>query len=233
MLDGTVDGHTASMLQPYADRHTDTGLPMWKQEALDAFEHAARVNGTTERRHRLEHAELPSPEDLPRFRALGVIASTQAVFASPDAITLASFAPALGPERASRADAFRLFDEARGVQASGSDYPVFTMEVMRDIHAAVTRQLPDGTPADGWYPRNRIGIAAALRHHSVDAAYASREEHEKGALAPGRMADFVVLSENVFSMPPERLWAAKATVTVVGGQVRWDAVGHRALPLWT
>ncbi|BCS31666.1 hypothetical protein TBR22_A08690 [Luteitalea sp. TBR-22] len=249
MLDGTVDGHTAALLAPYADRPTDTGLPMWDQEtlnasvaaydkaglqvelhavgdrairmALDAFAHAARVNGTTERRHRVEHVELPSPEDLPRFRALGVIASTQAMFASPDAVTLGSFAPALGPERASRADAFALFDEAGAVQAFGSDYPVFTMEVMRGIHAAVTRQLPDGTPAGGWYPRNRIGVAAALRHYTVDAAYASREEREKGTLSPGRLADFVVLSEDVFSIPPERLWAVKAMVTVVGGQVRW------------
>ncbi len=251
MLDGTVDGHTAALLAPYADRRSDTGLPMWDQAsldaavaaydkaglqielhavgdrairmALDAYAHAARVNGTTERRHRVEHVELPSPEDLPRFRALGVVASTQAMFASPDAVTLGSFAPALGPERASRADAFALFDEAGAVQAFGSDYPVFTMEVMRGIHAAVTRQLPDGTPAGGWYPRNRIGIAAALRHYTVDAAYASREEQEKGTLAPGRMADFVVLSEDVFAIPPERLWAVKAMVTVVGGKVRQGA----------
>lgn len=251
MLDGTVDGHTAALLAPYADRPTDTGLPMWDQAtlnasvaaydkaglqvqlhavgdrairmALDAYAHAARANGTTERRHRVEHVELPSPEDLPRFRALGVVASTQAMFASPDSVTLGSFAPALGPERASRADAFALFDEARAVQAFGSDYPVFTMEVMRGLHAAVTRQLPDGMPAGGWYPRNRIGIAAALRHYTVDAAFASREEREKGTLAPGRLADFVVLSEDVFSIPPERLWAVRALVTIVGGVVSWEA----------
>ncbi|AMY07644.1 N-substituted formamide deformylase precursor [Luteitalea pratensis] len=250
VLDGTVDGHTAAMLAPYADRPNESGLPMWDQAALnaavvaydqaglqielhavgdrairmalDAFARARSVNGTSERRHRIEHAELPSPEDLPRFRSLGVIASTQAMFASPDAITLTSFAPALGPERASRVDAFARFDDARIVQAFGSDYPVFTMEVMRGIHAAVTRQLPDGTPPGGWYPANRISVAAALRHFTVDAAFASREDQEKGALAPGRMADLVVLSEDVFAIPPERLWAVKATLTVVGGRVQWD-----------
>ena len=250
MLDGTVDGHTAALLAPYADRPTDTGLPMWEQAALDetvaaydtaglqvelhavgdravrmaldAYTHAARVNGTTGRRHRVEHVELPSPEDLPRFRTLGVIASTQAMFASPDSVTLGSFAPALGPERASRADAFALLDEAGAVQAFGSDYPVFTMEVMRGIHAAVTRQLPDGTPPGGWYPRNRISVAAAVKHFTADAAFASHEEREKGTLAPGRMADFVVLSEDVFGIPPERLWAVKATMTVVGGKVVWE-----------
>ena len=255
MLDGTVDGHTAAMLAPYADRPKESGLPMWDQAALnaavaaydqaglqielhavgdrairmalDAFEQARSVNGTFERRHRIEHAELPSPEDLPRFQSLGVIASTQAMFASPDAITLTSFAPALGPERASRADAFVRFDEAGVVQAFGSDYPVFTMEVMRGIHAAVTRQLPDGTPPGGWYPANRISVAAALRHFTVDAAFASREEQEKGTLAPGRMADLVVLSEDVFTIPPERLWDVKATLTIVGGRVQWDGSARR------
>ena len=251
MLDGTVDGHTAAMLKPYADRPNESGLPMWDQAALDAavtvhdqaglqielhavgdrairmaldaFTRARSVNGTSERRHRIEHAELPTPEDLRRFRSLGVVASTQAMFASPDAITLTSFAPALGPERASRADAFARFDDAGIVQAFGSDYPVFTMEVMRGIHAAVTRQLPDGTPAGGWYPANRISVAAALRHFTADAAAASREEHEKGTLTPGKLADLVVLSEDVFEVPPERLWAVKAMMTMVGGKVTFES----------
>jgi hypothetical protein len=93
---------------------------------------------------------------------------------------------------------------------------------MRGIHAAVTRQLPDGTPPGGWYPRNRISVAAAVKHFTADAAFASHEEREKGTLAPGRMADFVVLSEDVFGIPPERLWAVKATMTVVGGKVVWE-----------
>lgn len=250
MLDGTIDGHTAALLEPYADRPRDSGLPMWDQEtlnrtvaaydkaglqvelhaigdrairmALDAYAHARQVNGTSERRHRIEHVELPAPADVPRFRALGVIASTQAMFASPDPITLLSFAPALGPERASRAEPFAALDEAGAVQAFGSDYPVFTMEVMRGIHAAVTRQLPDGTPAGGWHPAQRISVGAALRHFTVDAAYASREDQEKGVLAPGRLADLVVLSEDVFAIAPERLWAVKAVMTVVDGRVtRW------------
>jgi predicted amidohydrolase YtcJ len=247
MLDGTVDAHTAAMLEPFADRPTESGLPMWDQAtlnvtvaaydkaglqvqlhavgdravrmALDAYAHAARVNGTSGRRHRIEHVEVASAADLPRFRQLGVIASTQAMFASPDAVTLGNFAPALGPARASRADAFALFDEAGASQAFGSDYPVFTMEVMRGIHAAVTRQLPDGTPVGGWYPRNRIDVATALRHYTAGAAYASRDDHEKGTLAPGRMADLAVLSEDVFAVAPEHLWRVKAVVTVVGGRI--------------
>ncbi len=250
MLDGTVDAHTAAMLAPYADR-PGTGLPMWTQEALDqavaaydkaglqvalhavgdrairmaldAFARAAASNATAGRRHRIEHAEVPAPEDLDRFRALGVIASTQPMFASPDPITLTSFAPALGSERAARADAFARFDQAGVRQAFGSDYPVFTMEVMRGVHTAVTRQLPDGTPSGGWYPANRIGVAAALRHYTADPAWASFEENVKGTLSPGRMADLVVLSDDPLAIPPARLATVKALMTMMGGTVTWES----------
>lgn len=250
MLDGTVDAHTAAMLEPYTGLQ-DSGLPMWSDEelrrsvaaydkaglqvqlhavgdkairmALDAFEHAARVNQTTGRRHRVEHAEVPSVEDLPRFKALGVVASTQAMFASPDAITLTSFAPALGPTRAPRADAFKLFDTAGAVQAFGSDYPVFTMQVMRGIHTAVTRQLPDGTPPGGWYPEHRLTVEAAVRHFTRDAAYASFGEANAGTLTVGRLADFTVLSDDIFAIDPARLASVKVLLTVMGGRETWRA----------
>lgn len=245
MLDGTVDAYTAAMLEPYAGR-TETGLPMWTQPdlnrvvaaydkaglqvelhaigdrairmALDAYAEAAKVNGTQGRRHRVEHVEVPAPEDLPRFKALGVIASTQAMFASPDTITLQNYAPALGPARASRSNAFKLFDDAGAVQAFGSDYPVFTMEVMRGIHAAVTREMPDGTPAGGWYPAHRLTVEAAVRHFTKDAAYASFDEANKGTLTPGKWADFVVLSEDIFSIPPAQLADVPVWLTVMGGR---------------
>lgn len=245
MLDGTVDAHTAAMLDPYAGG-TDSGLPMWTQPdlnrvmaaydkaglqvelhaigdrairmALDAYAEAARVNGTTGRRHRVEHVEVPALADLPRFKALGVIASTQAMFASPDVITLTNYAPALGPARASHSNAFKLFDDAGAVQAFGSDYPVFTMEVMRGIHAAVTRELPDGTPPGGWYPDHRISVEAAVRHFTQDAAYASFDEANKGTLAAGKWADFVVLTEDLFTIPHAQLADVRVWLTVMGGR---------------
>lgn len=245
MLDGTVDAHTAAMLEPYAGGK-DTGLPMWSQPdlnrvvaaydkaglqvqlhaigdraikmALDAFAHAAMTNGTSGRRHRVEHVEVPALEDLPRFKTLGVIASTQAMFASPDAITLQNYAPALGPARASYSNAFKLFDDAGAVQAFGSDYPVFTMEVMRGVHAAVTRELPDGTPRGGWYPQHRISVGAAIRHFTRDAAFASFDEAGKGTLAVGKLADFVVLSDDIFGLAPSRLHDVRAVLTVMGGR---------------
>ncbi len=255
MLDGTVDAHTAAMLEPYAES-TDTGLPMWMQGdlnrvvaaydkaglqvqlhaigdrairmALDAFEQAAKDNGTTGRRHRVEHIEVPALADLPRFKALGVIASTQAMFASPDAITLTNYAPALGPARASHSNAFKLFDDAGAVQAFGSDYPVFTMEVMRGVHAAVTRELPDGTPAGGWYAQHRISVAAAVQHFTKDAAFASFDEADKGTLEVGRLADFVVLSDDIFVIPPARLSGVTVLLTMMGGRRTYQSPAFAA-----
>jgi len=249
MLDGTVDAKTACMLEPYVGG--GNGEPFMSQQdlnataakydragiqveihaigdcavrmALDAYEYAAKVNGTSGRRHRVEHIEVPALADLPRFRELGVIASTQAIFATPDANTLANYEPLLGPGRASHADAFKLFDDAGAVQAFGSDYPVFPMDPILGIYVAVTRQTPQGTPAGGWYPQNRIGVEAALRHYTVDAAYASFDESQKGTITPGKFADFVVLSQDLLALPPERLLDAKVLLTVMSGRETYRA----------
>ena len=102
--------------------------------SLDAFENATKLNKTSGRRHRLEHIEVPERADLPRFKALGVIASTQAIFANPDQTTLENFAMVrLGPARSALADSFKLFDDAGAVQAFGSDWPVFSFDVLKGI----------------------------------------------------------------------------------------------------
>lgn len=248
-LDGTVDARTASMFEPYTDG--STGIPMWSQQelnqavalydregfqvmlhaigdkairmALDAYEYAAKINHTTGRRHRVEHIEVPSLADLPRFKQLGVIASTQALFANPDATTLEHYAVLLGPERASHANAFKLFDDAGAVQAFGSDYPVFSMEELRGIYSAVARITPEGNPRGGWYPQHRISVEAALRHFTRDAAYASFDENLKGTLAPGKLADFVVLSQDITTLPPEQILRTKVLLTVMGGRDTYRA----------
>jgi len=242
-LDGTIDNRTAALFEPYVGG--GSGLPLWTQDdlnrtaalfdkqgfqillhaigdkaiamALDAYEYAARVNGTTGRRHRVEHVELPRLSDLPRFKALGVIASTQPLFANPDKTVLENFAVLLGPERASHADSFKLFDDAGAVQAFGSDAPVMSMEVLKSIYCAATRQTPEGTPAGGWYPAGRISVEAALRHFTRDAAFASFDDGIKGRLAPDTAADFVVLSEDILAVAPEKLLTTRVLLTVMGG----------------
>lgn len=245
MLDGTVDAKTAAMLEPYVGSD-DTGLPFWPaatlnkgvarydsagiqvelhaigdravRTALDAYANAAKVNRTQGRRHRIEHIEVPALADLPRFKQLGVIASTQAIFATPDQTTLQNYAPLLGPERSSRANAFKKFDDAGATQAFGSDYPVFPMDVLLGIYTAVTRQTPDGTPKGGWYPENRITVEAALRHYTKDAAYAAFMEKETGTLEVGKYADFAVLSADILAIPPSDLLKTKVLLTIVGGR---------------
>ena len=107
------------------------------------------------------------------------------------------------------------------MQAFGSDYPVYPMDVLRGIHVAVTRQMPDGTPPGGWYPEHRISVAAALRHFTRDAAYASFDEHETGTLAAGKLADFVVLSQDVLALPADALLTTRVLLTVMGGRETW------------
>ena len=243
-LDGTVDARTAAMFEPYVGG--GTGIPFWEQDdlnktvalydkegfqvmlhaigdkainmALNAFEYAAQTNGTTGRRHRIEHVEVPLLADLPRFKQLGVIASTQALFASPDATVLQNFAVLLGPERASHADSFKIFDDAGAVQIFGSDWSVFDFSPLKGMYAAVTRMTPEGTPPGGWYPAGRISIEAALRHYTRDGAYASFDEDIRGTLTAGKLADFVVLSKDLLTIPPTDILKTKVLLTVMGGK---------------
>jgi predicted amidohydrolase YtcJ len=233
------------MLEPYANTDA-TGLPFWSgpvlnkgvarydsaglqvelhaigdkavRMALDAYALAQKKNGRRDSRHRVEHIEVPHPSDLPRFKQLGVIASTQAIFATPDVTTLTNYAPLLGAKRSALANNFRQFDDAGARQAFGSDYPVFPMDVIRGMYTAVTRMTPEGTPRGGWYPAGRITLEAALRHYTRDAAYAGFMENDAGMLRAGMLADFVVLSEDLFSVPPAELLRVKVLRTVVGGR---------------
>jgi hypothetical protein len=244
VLDGTVDARTAAMFEPYVGG--GTGIPFWEQDdlnktvalydkegfqvmlhaigdkainmALNAFEYAAKANGTSGRRHRIEHVEVPLLSDLPRFKKLGVIASTQAMFANPDATVLENFDPLLGPSRAPHADSFKIFDDAGAVQAFGSDWGVFPFEPLPAIYCAVTRMTPEGTPPGGWYPAGRISVEAALRHFTRDGAYATFDENLRGTLAPGKLADFVVLSKDILGIEPTEILTTKVLLTVMGGR---------------
>ncbi len=248
-VDGVVEAKTAAMFEPYPGG--GSGIPNWTQEELDravaaydragwqvmlhaigdrgidmaltAFEHAARANGTSGRRHRVEHIEVPRTADLPRFKADGVVASTQAMFPYPNQNHLGVYVPTLGPERAHRALAFKAIDDAGAVQSFGSDWPVFTAEVVRGIACAVTRTTVEGTPPGGWEPSQRLTVDAALRHFTRDAAFAEHAEEEKGTIAAGKVADFAVLSQDLLAIPPERIKDTKVLLTVLAGQDTWRA----------
>jgi predicted amidohydrolase YtcJ len=248
-VDGVVESKTAAMLEPYTGGGTgqanfsaaelNRAVAAYDREgfqiflhaigdkairmALDAYQNAATQNGSSGRRHRVEHVEAPQAAEIARFGPLGVIASTQALFANPDKNTLEVYAVNLGPERSARAMAFKALDDAGAVQAFGSDWPVVSCDVLRGIYCAVTRMTPEGTPAGGWQPQQRITVEAALRHFTRDAAYASFEETIKGTLEADKAADLVVLSENILEIAPERILKTRVMLTVMGGNDTYRA----------
>ncbi len=252
MGDGVIESHTAAMIAPYANRPETAGAPNipdevlrrvvtaldargWQvmihaigdgaiRQALDAFEAAARANPEPPRgrRHRIEHVETTDPADIPRFGALGVIASMQPFHANPSPNQIDVWAANVGPDRASRGWAYASIARAGGRLAFGSDWPVVTIDPMVGLNMAVNRTTPEGTPEGGWYPNERVALARALEAYTSGAAYASFDEQRKGRLAPGMLADMVVLSKDVFELPASKLLDAVVTHTIFDGKVVYE-----------
>jgi predicted amidohydrolase YtcJ len=250
MLDGVIESHTASMLEPYANRiesPPSTILPDdlnkfvrladargWQvmthaigdraiREALNAYEHAARSNPVPERgrRHRIEHIETVDAVDIPRFGALGVIASMQPFHGNPSPSQIDVWSHNLGEDRASRGWAYGRIAAGRGALAFGSDWPVVAMNPLLGIHTAVNRTAPDGEPAGGWYPAQKLSLKAAVNAYTAGSAWASFDEQRKGTLKEGMLADIVILSRDIFSARarPSDLASTHAVLTVFDGKV--------------
>jgi hypothetical protein len=252
MLDGVIEAHTAVMLEPYANRAGIKGTPMISQAdldrvvamldrrgwqvmihaigdggirmALDAYERAAAVNPAPARgrRHRIEHIETTDPTDIARFGKLGVIASMEPFHANPSPNQIDVWAGNIGPERASRGWVYGSIHRGGGRLAFGSDWPVVTIDPRVGLNMAVNRTTPEGTPEGGWYPNERVPLPVAIEAYTSGAAYASFDEQRKGRLAPGMLADLVVLSKDVFAAPPNKLMDAAVDVTIFDGKVVYD-----------
>jgi predicted amidohydrolase YtcJ len=182
---------------------------------LDLFEDVLKANGPRDRRFRIEHAQHMAPSDFARFAQLGVIASVQPYHAIDDGRWAEG---RIGPERAKTTYAFRSFLE-KGVRlALGTDWYVAPLDPMQTLYAAVTRATLDGKHPGGWVPEQKITLAEAIAAYTAGSAYAEFQERDKGSLAVGKLADFVVLSEDVFAVPPERIRDVRVETTVVGGR---------------
>lgn len=247
VADGVIETHTAAMLQPYSDRPNVTGDPRMDQDsldrlvtdldkrgwqvmihaigdkairmALDAFEEAAGLNPVPARgrRHRVEHIETTDPADIPRFGRLGVIASMQPSHSLPDLGGVWSLN--IGPERETRAWAYGSIARSQGRLAFGSDWPVVTMDPLLGLHVAVNRTTPEGEPEGGWNPTERLSLRQAIDAYTRDAAWASFDEHRKGSLERDMLADIVVLSKDIFGLPPARLAEIEVMVTIFDGRI--------------
>ena len=184
--------------------------------SLDVFERVAKKNGPRDRRFRIEHAQHLRREDIPRFAKLGVIASMQPYHAIDDGRWAEK---KIGLERCRTTYAFRSLLDAGATVVFGSDWDVAPISPLAGIDAAVNRRTLDGRHPDGWIPEQRIRVVEAIRAYTAAAAFAGFEENEKGSLAPGRLADFVVLSGDPLSVPPGQLDRIRIEATVVGGRL--------------
>jgi predicted amidohydrolase YtcJ len=248
--DGSLGSRTAWMFKPYDDDAGNSGLPMpimappAKLEEiarqadkagiqicthaigdraisslLDIYE---RIGGELPAAHRfrVEHAQHMRPEDFARFGKLGIVASMQPYHAIDDGRWAEK---RIGHERARSSYAWKSMLDAGAVLAFGSDWPVAPLDPLLGIYAAVTRATLDGKNPGGWFPEQRLTVDEALRAYTLGAAYAAFEENDKGTIAPGKLADVVVLSEDLFRIPPERIKDVRVEITLVGGRVVYKA----------
>ena len=184
------------------------------REVLDAYEAAIAATGGGAGRHRVEHAQVVALDDLDRFAALCLIASVQPTHATSDM----PWAEArVGPDRVRGAYAWRRLVDSGARLALGSDFPVERVDPLLGFHAAVTRQDAENAPAGGWYGNQALTRAEALRGFTLDAAYAAFMESEVGSIEPGKRADFVVLSRDIMTAPPEALLGTRVLATYLDG----------------
>ena len=253
VLDGVIEVHNAAMLAQNSDAPETSGSSSWTQDllnemvarcdrarlqifshaigdravrmALDAYENMFRVNGPHDARPRVEHIETIATDDIPRFARLGVLASMEPIHADPG--TADVWTKAIGEERASRGFAWRSLQRSGARLVFSSDWPAtISLDPIRGLQCAVTRQTVEGLPPRGWYPKERVSLETALRAYTEGGAYSSFEEKEKGRIAPGMLADFVVLSRNLFRIPAREIHTVEVVMTVMGGQMVYDATAN-------
>jgi hypothetical protein len=240
--DGALGSRGASLLAPYSDDPKNSGLTITDRATIEKFAreavkggfqvcthaigdranhevliaYAAALNGKNDKRFRVEHAQVIAPQDFARFRDNSVIASMQPTHATSD---MPWAAQRLGPERVLGAYAWQTMLKLGVHLAFGSDFPVENPNPIWGFYAAITRQDRQGNPPGGWFPDQRLTRAEALRSWTIEGAYAAFEEKMKGSIEPGKFADFVVLSDDIMQVAPERILKTRVTMTVVNGRI--------------
>ena len=245
--DGALGSRGAALLAPYSDKPKETGLLVTQpdkltavmkltidagfqanvhaigdyanQLALDRFESLQTEVQRKAGRHRIEHAQIVAPKDLPRFAKLHVLPSMQPTHATSDKNMAGD---RLGVARLRGAYAWRSLVNDGNRIVGGSDYPVELANPFFGIHAAVTRQDQQNHPAGGWLPEQKLTLVEALRSFSVDAAYGAFQDQSMGSLAPGMWADFILVDRDIVKVAPEQLWQTKVLATYVGGELKYQ-----------
>ena len=246
-VDGSLGSHTAAFFKPFVDTPGDSGFFVIDKNLLyrevksadsaglqvmvhaigdkaihtllDVYERVSRENGPRDRRFRIEHAQHIYGDDIARFAELNVIPSMQPYHAIDDGRWAEKI---IGHERAKTTYAFNSLLRANAKLVFGSDWFVAPPTPLEGIYAAVTRRTLDGKNDSGWIPEQKITVDEALRAYTINAAYASFEENIKGSLEPGKVADFVVLDEDITAIPGPEIRNATVLMTVVGGKTVYE-----------
>jgi predicted amidohydrolase YtcJ len=247
VFDGALGSHTAAFMEPFTDKPTDKGLFMlpetdlyqWVSAAdktelqiavhaigdrainilLTTYEKVQSENGVRDRRFRIEHAQHIAPSDIKRFAELKVIPSMQPYHAIDDGRWAEKV---IGPERIKTTYAFKSLFDAGAKVCFGSDWPVASGSALHGIYAAVTRRTLDDKNPNGWVPEQKITPEQALIAYTRNGAYASFEEDIKGTLEPGKLADFVIINEDITKVDPVQIKDLKVLQTYVGGKKVFD-----------
>ena len=240
--DGALGSRGAALLAPYSDMPTQHGLLFMTEpemqskietalqagyqvnihaigdaanhQVLDAFEGAFKAVGGRELRNRVEHAQVVTPADIPRFKQLDLIASMQPTHATSDKNMAEQ---RIGAARLKGAYAWRTFLSQGTRIAAGSDFPVESDNPFFGLYAAVTRTDHAGQPAGGWHSEQAMTLVEAFRAFTLDAAYAELQEKTLGSLEPGKWADFILIDRDLFKIPPADIWKIKVEQTWLAG----------------
>jgi predicted amidohydrolase YtcJ len=183
---------------------------------MSIFEQVTRENGERDRRFRVEHAQHLRREDIPRFSRATVIASMQPYHAIDDGRWAEK---RIGKERVRTTYAFRSLLDAGATLAFGTDWTVAPLDPMLSIYAAVTRRTLDGKNPQGWIPEQKISVEEAVRAYTVGSAYAEFQDGVKGSITPGKLADLVMLSRDIYRIDPKEIEKVKVVLTIVDGRV--------------
>ena len=249
--DGSLGSATAYFVEPFTDQSGNRGLlsdemqplslmrdRIMKADAaglqlcthaigdqaismiLDLYDEVSRSHGDADRRFRIEHAQHMAAKDFDRFARLNVIASVQPYHAIDDGRWAEK---RIGHDRARRTYAFRTFLDHGVRLALGTDWNVAPLNPMLTIYAAVTRATLDGKNPNGWFPEQKLTVEEAVEAYTMGSAYAEFQEREKGSIKPGKLADMVLLSDDIFSIDPIKIRGVKIVKTFVGGKIIWES----------
>ena len=217
MLERVVEADRAGlqiMIHAIGDRANDL--------ILSIYEQVERENGPRDRRFRIEHAQHLRPQDIPRFARDRVIASMQPYHAIDDGRWAEK---RIGKERAKTTYAFRSLLDAGATLAFGTDWTVAPLDPMLTIYAAVTRRTLDGRNSKGWVPEQKISVEETVSAYTMGSAYAEFQENVKGSITPGKLADLVILSRDIFKIDPKEIEKVKVELTMVDGRVVYELNG--------